>query len=122
MRAVGGSLSNAEGNHQLISVEKGKQSATDAAAVGEFRQVTVEAEATSVDGAIEAAASAAEGCELFLSIGTSALVYPAAMLPHQALEAGATLVEINPEQTPLSAHAHLSIRGSAATVLAAVIE
>lgn len=74
------------------------------------------------EAAIDAAVTTAEACELFLSVGTSAVVYPAAMLPLQALDAGATVVEINPEQTPLSARAALSIRGTAAAVLAAVIE
>ncbi len=40
--------------------------------------------------------------ELFLSVGTSALVHPAASLPVEAKHAGATLIEINPEETPLT--------------------
>lgn len=40
--------------------------------------------------------------ELFLSVGTSAVVQPAASLPVEAKHAGATLVEINPEETPLT--------------------
>ncbi|TVR05379.1 MAG: NAD-dependent deacylase [Spirochaetaceae bacterium] len=74
------------------------------------------------EAAIEAAVAASESCELFLSIGTSTVVYPAAMLPHAAADAGATVVEINPEETPFTARAHLSIRGTAATVLPAVID
>ena len=46
-------------------------------------------------------------CDLLISIGTSAQVYPAAQMPLVAKRAGATLVEINPEETPLShAYAH----------------
>jgi NAD-dependent deacetylase len=44
----------------------------------------------------------AERCEVFFSIGTSALVHPAASLPMVAKRAGATLVEINPDETPVS--------------------
>ncbi len=44
----------------------------------------------------------AESSEVFFSIGTSALVHPAASLPLVAKRAGATLVEINPEETPLT--------------------
>jgi NAD-dependent deacetylase len=44
-------------------------------------------------------------CDLLISIGTSAQVYPAAQMPLVAKRAGATLVEINPEETPLS-HAY----------------
>lgn len=44
----------------------------------------------------------AEQAEIFFSIGTSALVQPAASLPLAAKRQGATLVEINPERTPLT--------------------
>ncbi|TVR88874.1 MAG: NAD-dependent deacylase [Spirochaetaceae bacterium] len=70
---------------------------------------------------IERAFDAAEQADLFLSIGTSAVVYPAAMLPQTALESGATVVEINPQETALSALLHLSIRGTAAEVLPQVV-
>jgi len=39
---------------------------------------------------------AASSCEVMLVLGTSGVVYPAAALPHQAKEAGAKLIEINP--------------------------
>ena len=45
---------------------------------------------------------AARRCEVCFVVGTSALVYPAAGLPFVAREAGAYVVEINPERTPLS--------------------
>jgi NAD-dependent deacetylase len=67
--------------------------------------------------ALEEASEAARGCYLFLSIGTSSLVYPAAALPYEALENGATLVEINPTETPLSANADFTLRGPAGEVL-----
>jgi NAD-dependent deacetylase len=68
-------------------------------------------------GALEAASEAARGCEVFLSVGTSSLVYPAATLPYEALENGATLVEINPGETPLTRHADHVLRGPAGEVL-----
>jgi NAD-dependent deacetylase len=68
-------------------------------------------------GALEAASEAARGCEVFLSVGTSSLVYPAATLPYEALENGATLVEINPGETPLTRHADHVLRGQAGEVL-----
>jgi len=52
-----------------------------------------------------------------LVIGTSALVYPAAALPLEALRNGARLVEVNPAETPLSPHAHQVLRGPAGEVL-----
>ena len=68
-------------------------------------------------GALEAASEAARGSDVLLSVGTSGLVYPAAALPFEALENGATLVEINPGETPLTPHANYSIRGPAGEVL-----
>jgi NAD-dependent deacetylase len=67
--------------------------------------------------AIERASEAARGCDLFLSVGTSGLVYPAAALPYEALEHGATLVEVNPEGTPLTPRADFVLSGRAGEVL-----
>ncbi|MGH3145402.1 MAG: SIR2 family NAD-dependent protein deacylase [Rubrobacter sp.] len=66
---------------------------------------------------MHAASAAARGCDVFLSIGTSSLVYPAAALPYEALDNGAILVEVNPGETPLTAHADHLLRGPAGEVL-----
>ena len=63
------------------------------------------------------AVAAAASADLFLVIGTSALVQPAASLPLLAKQNGARLIEINPYPTPLSGLADLAIRGKAAEVL-----
>jgi NAD-dependent deacetylase len=63
------------------------------------------------------ASEATRSCDVFLSVGTSGLVYPAASLPYEALENGATVVEVNPDPTPLSALADFSLRGRAGEVL-----
>jgi len=52
-----------------------------------------------------------------LVIGTSSLVYPAAALPFVARDHGAKIIEINVEETPLSAEADWSLRGTAGTLL-----
>ena len=44
----------------------------------------------------------AQSCDVMLVIGTSAVVYPAADMPRIAKQAGATIIEINPEQTDLT--------------------
>jgi NAD-dependent protein deacetylase/lipoamidase len=44
----------------------------------------------------------AQSCDLILVIGTSAVVYPAADIPRVAKEAGAQVIEINPERTDLT--------------------
>jgi NAD-dependent deacetylase len=67
--------------------------------------------------ALAAAYEAAQHCDLFLSIGTSGLVEPAASLPFEALRAGAVVVEINPQPTPLSDHAAYVLRGPSGEVL-----
>jgi NAD-dependent deacetylase len=68
-------------------------------------------------GVLQAAFDAAAACELCLVVGTSSLVHPAASVPSAALHAGASVVEINPEPTPLTAHATLSLRGTAGEIL-----
>ena len=57
------------------------------------------------------------GCDLLVSIGTSGVVYPAAEFPRAAKKNGAVLVEINPEETALSAEADLCLRGPATKML-----
>jgi len=66
---------------------------------------------------MQQATEAANGAAVFLSIGTSALVYPAAALPEIARRNGAYLVEINVEETPLSPLADEVVLGPAAEVL-----
>jgi len=57
-----------------------------------------------------------------LSIGTSSLVYPAAALPFVAREHGATLVEINPQRTELTAAADYVLAEPSAQVLSVLVE
>jgi NAD-dependent deacetylase len=68
-------------------------------------------------GAFERAAAKAKKCELCFVIGTSAIVYPAAALPEIARASGAYIVEINPEETPLSDLCDEVINGKAGEVL-----
>ena len=72
-------------------------------------------------GALLPADAAAEDCDVFLSIGTAALVYPAAGLVDAALRRGATVIEINPSPTDLSARATLVMRGPSGVLLPAVL-
>lgn len=55
--------------------------------------------------------------EVFLAVGTSAEVWPAAGLIYLARDCGAKVVEINPEQTAASAIAHISLHGPAGQIL-----
>jgi NAD-dependent deacetylase len=68
-------------------------------------------------GALEAAWSAAQRCQVMLVVGTSALVQPAASLPLLALQSGSYVVEINPQLTPISEAVDETIREAAAVAL-----
>ena len=61
-------------------------------------------------------------CELFLSVGTSSQVYPAASLAELAAQNGAKIVEINPSGTPLSSSAHWVLAGKAGEILPLLVE
>jgi NAD-dependent deacetylase len=63
------------------------------------------------------AARAAAQARVFLVVGTSALVHPAASLPLIAKRSGARLVEVNPVPTPLSDLADCVVRGTAVEAL-----
>jgi NAD-dependent deacetylase len=69
------------------------------------------------DGAIDEATRVSSACDVFLSVGTSTVVYPAAMLPEIALRNGATVIEINPDETPLTSSATFSLRGLSGVIL-----
>ena len=66
---------------------------------------------------LEDAFAASVACDVVLVIGTSAVVQPAATLPLIAMENGAALVGINPQPTPLSDYADLTLRQPAAQAL-----
>jgi NAD-dependent deacetylase len=72
--------------------------------------------------AVAEAFAAAREADVVLVVGTSSLVYPAAALPQVARAAGAFVVEVNPEPTPLTPLADASLRGTAATVVPALVE
>ena len=74
------------------------------------------------EGVIQEVAEIITQCDLFISIGTSAVVYPAAQLPLLAQAAGATLVEINPEETPASGWYSVQMRGPASAMLPLMVE
>ena len=63
------------------------------------------------------AATAATRCDLFIAIGTSAIVHPAAGLLHDAKRQGAVTAEINPVPTPASGIVDIAIHGAAEDVL-----
>ena len=65
-------------------------------------------------------ALSATDCDVFLTVGTSAVVYPAAGFVHEAKRRGALAVEINLDETPASSAVDLSILGPAEEILPAI--
>jgi len=72
--------------------------------------------------AIERATAAAQACDVFLSVGTSAEVHPAAGLADLARRNGARVAEINPDATALSDRVDWLVRDSAARALPDLLE
>ncbi len=71
---------------------------------------------------LQFAQQAAANCDLFLSVGTAAMVYPAAMLPLTARQHGAYVVEINPEPSALAHEMDECIAGASGAVLPVLID
>jgi NAD-dependent deacetylase len=71
---------------------------------------------------IEDAFSHARGCDMFLTIGSSLVVHPAAMLPIEAKRAGARLVLVNMSATPHDSMMDVIITGMAAPATVAIME
>ncbi|WP_394559374.1 NAD-dependent deacylase [Aquipseudomonas alcaligenes] len=67
--------------------------------------------------ALQQAFDAAAQCDLLLSIGTSGQVYPAAQVPQIAVQAGATVVHINPQSQACSAAREYALQGAAGVLL-----
>ena len=59
--------------------------------------------------AMKAAVEACQDCEVFLAVGSSLVVYPAASLPELAKQSGAALIIINRTPTPLDGIADLVV-------------
>jgi NAD-dependent deacetylase len=71
--------------------------------------------------AIDAAERAATNCAAMLVVGTSGAVWPAAGLAARARRSGAQVLIVNPNESDIDAEAHLVLRGTAATVLPALL-
>ena len=63
----------------------------------------------------------ARAADLFVVLGSSLVVYPAAYLPVHARDAGATLVIVNLEPTPHDARADLVIRARTGEIMTAAL-
>ncbi|HDZ89078.1 MAG: Sir2 family NAD-dependent protein deacetylase [Deltaproteobacteria bacterium] len=71
---------------------------------------------------LKTATGLARNADLFMVVGSTLLVHPAAALPGHARENGAFLVIVNLSETPYDGVAHALIRGEAGTILPALLE
>jgi len=72
--------------------------------------------------ALQDANTAAQLCDVMLVVGTSGLVTPAATLPGIAQQHGAKIIEINPDDTPITAIADVKLNGASGEILPALVE
>ena len=70
----------------------------------------------------ESAIKEASSCDMMFIVGTSLVVSPANLLPVYAKQNGATMVEVNIDQTPMSSSMYLSLRTSAAKALPGLVD
>jgi NAD-dependent deacetylase len=73
-------------------------------------------------GPWRSAIQATEAADVLVVVGTSAIVYPAAGLPELALARGTIVIEVNPEPTPLSDSATVSVRDTASRALPGLLQ
>ena len=63
----------------------------------------------------------ASSCDVMVVVGTSLAVSPANLLPVYAKQNGATMIEVNIEQTPMSSSMDISLRSTAASALPVLV-
>lgn len=71
---------------------------------------------------LEAIAEAIMGCDLFVAIGTSGQVYPAAAFVHDAAEAGALTLELNLAASDIAHAFHETRQGPATSLVPAWVD
>jgi NAD-dependent deacetylase len=71
--------------------------------------------------AIEIAFAMAQAADTCLVVGTSAVVQPAASIATVVRQSGGNIVEVNPEPTPLTSIAAVSLRGGAAEIVPSLV-
>ena len=73
-------------------------------------------------GVLHAAFDAATRADVCLVVGTSAVVQPAASIATAAGDAGARVIEVNPEPTALTPYADVSLRATAVEAVPAIVD
>ena len=73
-------------------------------------------------GALQTAEAAVADCDVFLSIGTSSFVWPAAGLADTARRRGAMVVEVNPDVTPQSGRSNFALQQKSGELLPELVD
>jgi NAD-dependent deacetylase len=71
---------------------------------------------------VERAFEALSRCDVVLVVGTSGIVYPAAGFPGAAKQSGASVIEVNPERTPITEVADVFVQAGAGEALPPLVE
>jgi len=72
--------------------------------------------------ALQSCQRESQRCDCMLLVGTSAVIYPAASFPEIAYHRGASLIEVNPMETPLSGLCAAILRAPAGQALSSLVE
>jgi NAD-dependent deacetylase len=100
----------------------GANCAPDCACGGYIKTATVSFGQAMPDGPMRRAEQLSTNCDLFLAIGSSLVVWPAAGFPLMAKQNGASLVIINREPTEHDGVADLVVRGDIGDALGPFIQ
>ena len=68
------------------------------------------------------ASNRSSGCDLFIVVGSTLVVYPAAYMPIYAVQAGARLVIVNLSSTPMDREAAVLIKAKAGEAMTRIVE
>jgi NAD-dependent deacetylase len=71
---------------------------------------------------LQEASQRSSDCDLFIVVGSTLVVYPAAYMPLYAVQGGARLIIVNLSDTPMDAQANVLIRAKAGEAMSRIVE
>jgi NAD-dependent deacetylase len=71
---------------------------------------------------LQEASQRSSDCDLFIVVGSTLVVYPAAYMPLYAVRGGARLIIVNLSDTPMDAQAAVLIRAKAGEAMSRIVE
>jgi NAD-dependent deacetylase len=89
---------------------------------GLLKPATISFGQTLPENVLQQCQAASQSCDVFLAVGSSLVVYPAAGFPALAKQAGARLIIVNRTETPLDEIADIVLREEIGKVLPAIVE